>query len=85
MRALLLLWLSFLTGVVSDDNICGLKGIHDEKSMSYYMGNFFYKGPQSFSVCALYCKKDAGNCQSFRYSRDVGAGSQYCEFFGNRL
>lgn len=30
MRALLSHWLSFLTGVVSDDNICSLKGIHNE-------------------------------------------------------
>jgi hypothetical protein len=65
--------------------ICGTKGAHDESKISFYMLNAFYKGPTTFALCALYCKKDSGKCKSFRYSYWSDAATQYCEFFDNGL
>ncbi|KAH7083587.1 hypothetical protein FB567DRAFT_87909 [Paraphoma chrysanthemicola] len=62
-------------------NICGKIGLHDSNKLSFYMGNFFYKGPTTFALCASYCKQDAAKCKSFRYSYWADAVSQYCEFF----
>jgi len=44
------------------------------------MGNFFWKGPTTFALCALYYKKDAPKCKSFQYSYFSDATGQYCEF-----
>ncbi|KAF2025197.1 hypothetical protein EK21DRAFT_24078, partial [Setomelanomma holmii] len=66
-------------------NICGKVGIHNDIKISYYMGNFFYKGPTTFALCAAYCKQDAAKCKSFRYSYWSDGPSQYCEFFDNGL
>lgn len=62
-------------------NLCGKIGLHDSNKLSFYMGNFFYKGPTTFALCASYCKQDATKCKSFRYSYWADAASQYCEFF----
>ncbi|KAF2439114.1 hypothetical protein P171DRAFT_490550 [Karstenula rhodostoma CBS 690.94] len=45
------------------------------------MGNFFYKAPSTFALCADFCKNDFPQCKSFRYSYYSDADSQYCEFF----
>jgi hypothetical protein len=74
-----------LSSSVLAANICGTIGIHNGTKISYYMGNFFYKGPTSFALCALYCKKDTGRCKSFRYAYYSDAAGQYCEFFDNGL
>lgn len=66
-------------------NICGTIGIHNSSKVDYYMGNFFYKGPSIFTLCASYCKKDSPKCKSFRYSYWGDAAGQYCEFFDNGL
>ncbi|KAJ4362515.1 hypothetical protein N0V83_010609 [Neocucurbitaria cava] len=65
--------------------ICGTVGIHNDSAISYYMGNFFYKGPTSWALCAAYCKTDPNNCLAFRYSYYSDAAAQYCEFFNNGL
>lgn len=61
-------------------NICGQVGKHDQNKISHYMGNFFWKGPTTFALCALYYKKDAPKCKSFQYSYFSDATGQYCEF-----
>jgi hypothetical protein len=85
MRIGIAFWLFVLVSRVFAANICGLIGIHNDTKISYYMGNFFYKGRQSFSLCALYCRKDSNRCKSFRYSYYPDAAAQYCEFFDNGL
>lgn len=45
------------------------------------MGNFFFKAPSVFALCADFCKRDYPRCKSFRYSYYSDADSQYCEFF----
>jgi len=77
--------LAFATSALAANNICGTVGIHDPDKISYYMGNFFYKGPTTFALCASYCKKDVPRCKSFRYSYYSDAAAQYCEFFDNGL
>jgi hypothetical protein len=68
-------------------NICGTVGIHDDNKISYYMGNFFYKGPSvaTVTLCASWCKKDVPKCKAFRWSYYGDSASQYCEFFDNGL
>lgn len=66
-------------------NVRGTIGIHNSSKIDYYMGNFFYKGPSIFTLCASYCKKDSLKCRSFRYSYCADAAAQYCEFFDNGL
>ena len=62
--------------------ICGKRGSYDTSgSISFYMGNFFYKSPSAFSLCADFCKSDSSKCKSFRYSFYRDEESQYCEFF----
>jgi hypothetical protein len=65
-------------------NVCGVQGIHNA-NIDYYMGNFFYKGPGTWALCASYCKLDAARCKSFRYSYFSDAAAQYCEFFDSAL
>jgi hypothetical protein len=78
-------WLLAFSNCIFAVIICGEIGIHNDSRISYYMGNFFYKGPATFALCALYCKKDTGRCKSFRYSYYSDAAAQYCEFFDNGL
>jgi hypothetical protein len=75
--------LAFASSAIADD-ICGAVGYHDPDKISYYMGNFFYKGPTTFALCASYCMKD-DPCKAFRYSYFSDAAAQYCEFFDNGL
>lgn len=63
-------------------SICGTLGYHNETTLSFYMGNFFYSAPSIFTLCAALCKKDM-RCRSFRYSGD--ANNQYCEYFNTTL
>lgn len=77
---LLLLLLRVLSTVAQSSLVCGTIGYHDEVNVSNYMGNFFYRGLTSFTLCAAYCKKDP-RCEYFRYSYYSDADSQYCEFF----
>lgn len=79
------LFLFACVGVANAANICGKVGSHDSTKISYYMGNFFYKGPTTFALCASYCKQDGAKCKSFRYSYWADAAAQYCEFFDNGL
>ena len=81
----LILSLVSLTPLVAAANVCGLVGIHNDTLISYYMGNFFYKGPTTFALCAAYCKTDPTKCKAFRYSYWSDAQAQYCEFFDNGL
>jgi hypothetical protein len=74
-----------VSSVPSATNVCGTVGIHNDTKISYYMGNFFYKGPSTFTLCASYCRKDAPKCKSFRYSYWEDSAAQYCEFFDNGL
>lgn len=62
--------------------ICGSLGFHNETNISFYMGNFFYDSPSTFTLCAAFCKKDT-RCQAFRYSGD--GTNQFCEFFDTSL
>jgi hypothetical protein len=79
-------WLFAFTTNVIAANVCGTIGIHDSDKISYYMGNFFYKGSTiTVTLCASYCKKEAGNCKSFRWSYWADAAAQYCEFFNDGL
>jgi hypothetical protein len=68
-------------------NICGSVGIHNDTKIDYYMGDFFYKGPNIsiVTLCASWCKKDAPKCKAFRWSYYADSASQYCEFFDNGL
>lgn len=77
-------FLSFLH-YASAANICAAVGLHNETKISYYMGNFFFKGPTTFALCAAYCKSDPAKCKAFRYSFWSDANAQYCEFFDNGL
>jgi hypothetical protein len=62
--------------------VCGDVGTFDYAgNTTYYMGNFFFKAPSTFAFCADFCKKDFPQCKSFRYSYDMEADAQYCEFF----
>ncbi|KAF2261296.1 hypothetical protein CC78DRAFT_608422 [Lojkania enalia] len=65
--------------------VCGDRGSHDFSKQSFYMGNFFFGAPSTFSLCADFCKKDAPRCKSFRYSYYSDANSQYCEYFENYM
>ncbi|KAJ4355388.1 uncharacterized protein N0V89_003404 [Didymosphaeria variabile] len=49
------------------------------------MGNFFFKAPSTFALCADFCKNDYPTCKSFRYSYYSDTNSQYCEFFPDYL
>ncbi|EDU48869.1 predicted protein [Pyrenophora tritici-repentis Pt-1C-BFP] len=60
---------------------CGLVSTINDTLLPVYMGNFFYRGPTTFALCALYCKNAAPRCQSFRYSYWSDADAQYCEFY----
>jgi hypothetical protein len=75
---------AFATSVTAV-NVYGTIGIHDDSKISYYMGNFFYEGPSTFTLCASYCRKDVPKCKSFRYSYWADSAAQYCEFFDNGL
>ncbi|KAF1837810.1 hypothetical protein BDW02DRAFT_595292 [Decorospora gaudefroyi] len=81
----LLVALTSFVSFVSGAQVCGLIGLHNETTLSFYMGNFFFKGPTTFALCASYCKKDAPRCKSFRYSYWGDANAQYCEFFDSAL
>ncbi|KAF1921590.1 hypothetical protein BDU57DRAFT_563622 [Ampelomyces quisqualis] len=70
-----------LLTIVSAANICAVKGMHDTEKLSFYMLNFFSKGPSTFALCASWCKNDSAKCKSFRYSYWSDAAAQYCEFF----
>jgi hypothetical protein len=52
-----------------------------ETLMTNYMGNFFYRGPDTFALCASYCKSDPTRCKAFRYSYWADADAQYCESY----
>jgi hypothetical protein len=75
--------LAYLAPFAAAD-VCGLVGTNSDK-ISYYMGNFFYKGPTTFALCAAYCKLDAPKCKSFRYSFWSDSNAQYCEYFDSVL
>lgn len=75
--------LAYLVPFAAAD-VCGLVGTNSDK-ISYYMGNFFYKGPTTFALCAAYCKLDAPKCKSFRYSFWSDSNAQYCEYFDSAL
>ena len=64
--------------------ICGTLGYHNATNLSYYMGNFFYNGLSTFTLCAAYCQQDT-QCEAFRYSYWSDANAQYCEFFNTRM
>lgn len=84
-RRFLLVILSFALSAAAQGNlICGSVGYHDEVNLSYYMGNFFYNGLTSFTLCAAYCQKDS-RCEAFRYSYWSDADAQYCEFFNTDM
>ncbi|KAL5409459.1 hypothetical protein PMIN06_011693 [Paraphaeosphaeria minitans] len=78
-----LTWITLgaLVGQVEAAQICGDVGTHSAKGTTFYMGNFFFKAPSTFPLCADFCKKDYPRCKSFRYSYYSDAGAQYCEFF----
>ncbi|KAF1948681.1 hypothetical protein CC80DRAFT_556110 [Byssothecium circinans] len=78
---ILLLFLC-ITQVLSAGQLCGNVGTHDAAKTTFYMGNFFFKAPSTFALCADFCKNDYPACKSFRYSYYVDADAQYCEFFG---
>ncbi|KAK7177831.1 hypothetical protein PSPO01_16120 [Paraphaeosphaeria sporulosa] len=63
------------------NHICGGIGTHNYTGTTFYMGNFFFKAPSTFALCADFCKNDSPRCKSFRYSYDSAASAQYCEFF----
>jgi hypothetical protein len=77
---LLLSFVSF-SPFASAVTVCGLVGIHNETLMTNYMGNFFYRGPDIFGLCASYCKSDPTRCKAFWYSYWADADAQYCEFY----
>ncbi|KAK7192303.1 hypothetical protein PSPO01_01875 [Paraphaeosphaeria sporulosa] len=70
-----------LVGLVEAGQICGDIGTHNAAGTTYYMGNFFFRAPPTFALCADFCKKDFPRCKSFRYSYYSDADAQYCEFF----
>ena len=65
--------------------ICGDIGTHNYTGITYYMGNFFFKAPSTFALCADFCKNDYPRCKSFRYSYYSDADAQYCEYFPDWL
>lgn len=65
--------------------ICGSIGKHDYSGTTFYMGNFFFKAPSTFALCAGFCQNDYPRCKSFRYSYFSDADAQYCEFFPDWL
>ncbi|KZM18925.1 hypothetical protein ST47_g9949 [Ascochyta rabiei] len=71
-----------LVCLTSAASICGTVGYHNETTLSFYMGNFFYSAPSTFTLCAAFCKTDT-RCESFRYSSD--STNQFCEFFDASL
>jgi hypothetical protein len=77
--------IGFLVKWVEAAQICGDVGTYDYAGTTYYMGNFFFKAPSTFSLCADFCKKDYPRCKSFRYSYYSDADAQYCEFFPDFL
>ncbi|RMZ71075.1 hypothetical protein GMOD_00005575 [Pyrenophora seminiperda CCB06] len=70
---------------ISAESLCGQRGISNDTLLPVYMGNFFYRGPTTFALCASYCKSAAPTCRSFRYSYWADADAQYCEFFKYKL
>lgn len=65
--------------------MCGDVGTHNYTGTTFYMGNFFFKAPSTFALCADFCKQDNPRCKSFRYSYYSDADSQYCEFFADNV
>lgn len=80
---LLLSWATLVTFVRQGEagQICGDIGTHNYTGTTYYMGNFFFKAPSTFALCADFCKNDYPRCKSFRYSYYSDADAQYCEYF----
>lgn len=64
------------------DQVCGGIGTNNATGVTFYMGNFFFKAPSTFALCANFCQND-DRCKSFRYSYYSDADAQYCEFFPN--
>lgn len=80
-RRCLLLILSFVLSAAAQRKLmCGTTGSHDPVKYGWYMGNFFYNGLTSFTLCSSFCLKDS-RCKFFRYSYWSDADAQYCEFF----
>ncbi|KZM27508.1 hypothetical protein ST47_g1379 [Ascochyta rabiei] len=73
-----------LASFASAELICGTLGYHNETNLSFFMGNFFYNGLTSFTMCAAYCQQDE-QCEAFRHSYWDDADAQYCEFFDTSL
>ncbi|KAF1352878.1 hypothetical protein EJ07DRAFT_158902 [Lizonia empirigonia] len=73
-----------LSSFASAELICGTLGYHNETALSYYMGNFFYNGLSTFTLCAAWCKQDT-KCEAFRYSYWMDSNAQYCEFFNTSI
>ncbi|KAF2646032.1 hypothetical protein P280DRAFT_512238 [Massarina eburnea CBS 473.64] len=82
---LLTLCMLSLPGSVLAGQLCGNVGTHNYTTTTFYMGNFFYKAPSTFALCADFCKSDYPRCKSLRYSYYEDADAQYCEFFGDWL